>query len=85
MVIPSGVLGERSPRGPCNARKATGGLEIPDRSRDVLLPGETRLYTEGPTIWTCQGLPLGGKMPMGHSPVERNRERELGLDRRETG
>jgi hypothetical protein len=58
---------------------------FPDRSRDVLLPGETRLHTEGPTIWTCQGLPIGGKMLMGYSPVERNRERELGLDRRETG
>ena len=40
---------------------------------------------EGPTTWTRSGAAVGVKMPTRQSSVERNRERELGLDRRETG
>ena len=40
---------------------------------------------EGPTTWTRSGAAMGAKVPVSDSPVDRNRERELGLDRRETG
>ena len=46
--------------------------------RDVLLPGENQISSEGPADWMLKwsSLDLIGKW---------NRERELGLDRRETG
>ena len=59
-------------------------MENRGRSRDVLLPGETRPVQKGLPPGRSRGLPEE-EMPLGDSPVERNRERELGLDRRETG
>ena len=48
-------------------------------------PRETESDVEGPAAWTRQrALEPSEEMPRA-SPVELNRERELGLDRRETG
>ena len=59
-----------------------------DGLRYVLLPRETGPRAEGPAYWTSEG-PLITKEPLeemlGARSVSRNRERELGLDRRETG
>jgi hypothetical protein len=57
-----------------------------DGLRYVLLPRETGLRAEGPAYWTPEG-PLEEPLEemLGARSVSRNRERELGLDRRETG
>ena len=50
-----------------------------DRSRDMLLPDASPLFHEGPAD------PTGDRSLAMLRMVLRNRERELGLDRRETG
>ena len=87
MLIPSRAAAERS--------AATAGVErgkvwaalratTSGRLRDVPTPGETRPGGEGPAVWIRWGAWNRGGNATG-SPVELNRERELGLDRRETG
>ena len=69
-----------------------GGLCYRDRLRDVPLPLETAPESEGPAAWISQGAIETWEEMTESSLVELcsdaepwNRERELGLDRRETG
>jgi hypothetical protein len=63
--------------GPRNARKGVGEAPFAGaRIRDALLSGETR-----PASGTCTPERRGPT----RASLQRNRERELGLDRRETG
>ena len=73
------------------------GLDSPDRLRNVPNPRETEPTEGGPAVRTPAGAyiyepweemprasPVSRERPLGLSG-EVNRERELGLDRRETG
>jgi hypothetical protein len=63
-----------------------------DRLRDVPLPPETAPASEGPAAWISRGaietweeMPESSLVELCGKAEPWNRERELGLDRRETG
>jgi hypothetical protein len=91
MLIPSRARWERFQYGLCRARKGVGG-SLEDRLRDVPAPRETVSRGEGPAAWIHgRASELQEEMPVASSVLDvrkayfANRERELGLDRRETG
>ena len=64
-----------------------GGAEghTSGRLRYVPIPGETQPEPEGPADRMARGALEPWRKCHGEPGVELNRERELGLDRRETG
>jgi hypothetical protein len=88
MPIPSRVSQSDLWHDLCRARKGVGSSLV-EGLRDVPIPRETESGGEGPTVWIHQRTlwSCGRKWPrpVRYPITKMNRERELGLDRRETG